>query len=80
MIALKASQDGIAAPFNHLEVCGPDTVVAVAGPDEVAIVSEDVGSGLTRAMLGVLAVTETGEGGYEKLALFYILGCWDGDV
>jgi len=80
VVALEAEQDVFALPASSLEVGRPDAVDTIAGPDQVTIVAEDVGSGLARAMLLGGSVREPGKRGQKQVPLFDVLGRGDADV
>ena len=80
VVTFKAEQDVLALPASSLEVGRPDAVDAVARPDQVAVVTEDVGAGLARAVLLGGGVGVPGKGSHKEVPLFDILGRRDGDV
>ncbi len=80
VVTFKAEQDIFALPASGLEVGRPNAVDAVAGPDQVSVVAEDVRAGLARAVLLGGGVGVTGKGGHKEVPLFDILGRRDGDV
>ena len=80
VVTLKAEQDVLALPAGSLEVGGPDAVDAVAGPDQVPVITEDVRAGLARAMLLAGRVGEPGERGHKEVPLSDVLGGRDADV
>jgi hypothetical protein len=80
VVALEAEQDVFAFPASRLEVGRPDAVDAVAGPDQVAVVAENVGTGLARTVLLRGSVRESGERGHEKVPVLDILGGRNADV
>ena len=51
VIAFEASKHLLTLPFHSSEVGSPDTVVSIAGPDEISIVTEYVWISLTRILL-----------------------------
>jgi hypothetical protein len=80
VVALEAEEDILALPARGLEVSRPDAVDAVAGPDQVAVIAEDVGAGLAGTMLLGGRVGEAGKGGHKQVPFFHVLGCRDADV
>ena len=80
VVAFKAEQDVLALPASGLEIGRPDAVDAVAGPDQVAVVAEDVGAGLARAVLLGGGVGVSGKRSHKEVSLFDILGRRDRDV
>jgi hypothetical protein len=80
VVALETEQDVFALPAGRLEVGRPDAVDAVSGPDQVAVIAEDVGAGLPRTVLLRGSVRVPGKRSHEKVPLFDILGGRDTDV
>jgi len=80
VVAFKAEQHILALPPRRLEVGRPDAVDAIPGPDEVAVIPEDVRPRLARAVLRGGRVGEAGEGGHEQVARVGVLGGRVGDV
>lgn len=75
---LEAEENVLISVASNLEISGPNREVGESGPDEVASVGEDVGTGLERAV--VLAIGEATEGRDEKVAFFDLVGGGNGDV
>ena len=80
MITLEAEQNVFTFPSSDLEVRAPDTVDAVAGPDQVAVVPDDVWACLAGLVLLGWRVRETGEGCNEEVAGGHLLCRRDCDV
>lgn len=80
VVALEAEEDVLALPAGRLEVGRPDAVDAVAGPDQIAVIAEDVGASLARTVLLGWSIGVSGKRGDKKVPLFDVLGGWDRDV
>jgi hypothetical protein len=80
VVTLKAKEDILALPASLLEVGSPDGVVAVAGPNQLSVIAEDVRCSLTRAVLLSSGVWETSKWSDEEVALLDVLSSGDGDV
>lgn len=80
MVAFKAEQHILPLPARLLEVCRPDRVVAVPGPDQLSVIAENVRSSLSRAMRLARRVRKSGERSHEKVAFFDVRGCRDRDI
>jgi hypothetical protein len=79
MVTLKTEQYILTLPPGSLKVSRPDGIVGVSRPDQLAVITEDIRTFLTRAM-ELRFSPLTGEGSYEEVALFNVRGRWDGDV
>lgn len=80
MVPLKAEEHILTVQLGRLEVRRPDAVVAVAGPDQVAVVAEDVRRCLTGAVHLAGCVGEAGEGSDEEIAFLDVVGRGDGNI
>lgn len=80
MITFKAKQYILSLPSPDLEISGPDTVDTVAGPDQIAIVAEDIRACLAGLVLLGGGIGVAGEWGDKEVARFYLGSCWYRDV
>jgi hypothetical protein len=80
MIALEAEENVFSFPFRCLEVGGPDRVDAVARPDQIAVVAENIWPSLTWAMLLSGRVRVPCEWRHEKIPFLHIGRRRNGDV
>lgn len=80
VITFETEQHVLSVPLPGLEIGSPDRVDAVAGPDEIAVVAEDVWRGLTGTVLCSCGVRVACEGGDEEVAFLDVVGSWNGDV
>lgn len=80
VVALKAEEDIAALPAARLEVGRPDAVDCIAGPHQVAVVAEDVRTGLARTVLRGRRVREAGKRREKQVPLLDGRGGRDGDV
>ena len=80
VVALEAEENVLAAPAGGLEIGRPDAVDAVSGPNQIAVVAQDVRPGLAGPMLLGGGVGQARERCDEEITLLDVGGGGNGDV
>lgn len=80
VITFKTEENIFAVPFGLLEVGGPDGVVAIPGPNQVAVITKNVWRSLAGAVHFAGRVRKASKRRNEEVALFHIICGRDCDI